>query len=118
MHDDLTPDTKDALIRVAHDLADAARPETLRHFRTGLSSDNKADGGRFDPVTEADRAADGDLDRSYGSDGISVVLVILTTLLSVVAIRYSWEPVRINSDERGRKLADVPTVSTSPTDTA
>jgi histidinol phosphatase-like enzyme (inositol monophosphatase family) len=58
MHDDLTPDTRDALIRVAHELADAARPETLRHFRTGLSSDNKADGGRFDPVTEADRAAE------------------------------------------------------------
>ena len=58
MQDDLTPDTRDALIRVAHDLADAARPETLRHFRTGLSSDNKASGGRFDPVTEADRAAE------------------------------------------------------------
>ena len=31
---------------------------------------------------------------TLGVDGISVVLVILTTLLSVVAIRYSWEPVR------------------------
>lgn len=43
---------------VAHDLADIARPETLRHFRTGISSDNKAGGGAFDPVTAADRAAE------------------------------------------------------------
>src|ERR671914_471338 len=31
---------------------------------------------------------------TLGVDGISVVLVVLTTLLSVVAIRYSWEPLR------------------------
>ncbi|MBM1219707.1 histidinol-phosphatase [Ponticoccus sp. SC2-23] len=43
---------------VAHELADLARPETLRHFRTGLASDNKAGPGGFDPVTEADRAAE------------------------------------------------------------
>jgi histidinol phosphatase-like enzyme (inositol monophosphatase family) len=48
------------LIRVAHLLADAARPETLRHFRKGdLSADDKAGpDARFDPVTEADRAAE------------------------------------------------------------
>ena len=48
------------LIRTAHAMADAARPETLRHFRTSaLVSDNKLgpDGG-FDPVTEGDRAAE------------------------------------------------------------
>lgn len=45
------------LVETAHRLADAARIETLRYFRTGLSSDNKrADG--FDPVTEADRASE------------------------------------------------------------
>jgi len=43
---------------VAHELADLARPETLKHFRTGLVSDNKAAAGGFDPVTEADRAAE------------------------------------------------------------
>ena len=32
---------------------------------------------------------------TLGVDGISIVLVILTTLLSVVAIRYSWEPVTV-----------------------
>ncbi len=50
--------TKADLIRVAHLLADAARPETLRLFRQStLSTDNKLDDG-FDPVTEADRAAE------------------------------------------------------------
>ena len=50
--------TKDDLWRVARLAADAARPETLRYFRTaGLTADNKdADG--FDPVTAADRAAE------------------------------------------------------------
>ncbi len=48
----------DDLIRVAHLLADAARPETLHHFRTAdLVTDNKLGEG-FDPVTEADRAAE------------------------------------------------------------
>ncbi len=50
--------TKADLIRVAHMLADVARPETLRLFRQStLSTDNKLDDG-FDPVTEADRAAE------------------------------------------------------------
>ncbi len=60
MRDDLSPDLRAILIRTAHALADAARPETLRHFRTGIASDDKGPGpgGRFDPVTEADRAAE------------------------------------------------------------
>ncbi|WP_373636715.1 inositol monophosphatase family protein [Yoonia sp. BS5-3] len=46
------------LIRVAHLLADAARPETLMHFRApALVADDKGDGA-FDPVTVADRAAE------------------------------------------------------------
>ncbi|MEO1639252.1 MAG: histidinol-phosphatase [Pseudomonadota bacterium] len=46
------------LIRVAHLLADAARPKTLEHFRsTNLSAADKG-GGSFDPVTVADRAAE------------------------------------------------------------
>ena len=44
--------------RVAHVLADAARSVILPHFRgVGLETDNKYDVG-FDPVTEADRAAE------------------------------------------------------------
>lgn len=46
------------LIRVAHLLADAARPETLLHFRTSaLVADDKGDSA-FDPVTIADRDAE------------------------------------------------------------
>ena len=46
------------LIQVAHRLADAARPQTLKHFRTAsLVADNK-DEHAFDPVTVADRAAE------------------------------------------------------------
>ncbi|TDL75979.1 inositol monophosphatase family protein [Palleronia sediminis] len=46
------------LCRVALACADAARPETLRHFRApALAADNKQAGG-FDPVTEGDRAAE------------------------------------------------------------
>jgi len=45
------------LAGTAHALADAARPETMRHFRIGTAAYNKrADG--FDPVTEGDRAAE------------------------------------------------------------
>ncbi|MEM1129778.1 MAG: inositol monophosphatase family protein [Pseudomonadota bacterium] len=45
----------DDLLSVGHQLADAARPATLRHFRrVGLTADNKA-GDHFDPVTAADR---------------------------------------------------------------
>lgn len=48
------------LIKVAHLLADAARPETLRLFRvSSLTADDKTAGTpHFDPVTEADRAAE------------------------------------------------------------
>lgn len=54
----LNPNTQAELIGVAHLLADAARPETLLHFRTpALVADDK--GGKvFDPVTVADRAAE------------------------------------------------------------
>jgi histidinol phosphatase-like enzyme (inositol monophosphatase family) len=51
--------TATALRATAHRMADAARTETLRHFRrSGLRADNKAGGGGFDPVTVADRACE------------------------------------------------------------
>lgn len=43
---------------LARDLAIAARRETLPRFAKGCPADNKADGQAFDPVTEADRAAE------------------------------------------------------------
>ena len=50
--------TQAELVRVAHLLADAARPVTLAHFRTsGLIAANKDRAG-FDPVTIADRDAE------------------------------------------------------------
>jgi len=51
------PALRETLVATAHALADAARVETLRHFRAAPATDNKdADG--FDPVTIADRAAE------------------------------------------------------------
>ena len=44
-------------LEVAHAMADAARDAILPMFRTGLVSDDKGN-GRFDPVTEADSAAE------------------------------------------------------------
>lgn len=56
---DLTRDLTNDLIAVAHRLADAARPVTLRHFRTaGLGVQSKDGKGGFDPVTAADRDAE------------------------------------------------------------
>jgi len=48
------------LIRVAHLLADAARPETLKYFRkSGLATEDKSSpDALFDPVTVADRASE------------------------------------------------------------
>lgn len=54
------PDSRDLqeLHETANELADVARAVTLPFFRSpNLSSDNKRPGG-FDPVTEADRAAE------------------------------------------------------------
>ena len=83
----VVPDGVEALSYLRHEdgYADAARPETLRHFRTGIAADDKGPGpgGRFDPVTEADRAAeramravlarerpeDGILGEEYGPQG-------------------------------------------------
>ena len=52
--------TQDDIVRVAHLVADAARVETLRLFRMpGLVADDKSKADAlFDPVTEADRAAE------------------------------------------------------------
>lgn len=45
------------ILAFADELADAARAAILPHFRQNGAIDNKLDGG-FDPVTEADRAAE------------------------------------------------------------
>lgn len=43
-------------LALLHDLADIAREEALRFFRTGLDVEGKATDREFDPVTLADRA--------------------------------------------------------------
>lgn len=55
---DIDPKTQSTLIATAHLMADAARTAILPHFRApGLGADNKDQTG-YDPVTEADRAAE------------------------------------------------------------
>lgn len=58
----------------AHELANASAKVTLSYFRQPLDIDNKDDGGRFDPVTRADREAEGvirDMIRArFPDDGI------------------------------------------------
>ena len=56
--DRLSADERRELVAVAAALADAARRETLAHFRAdGLLADSK-ETARFDPVTVADRACE------------------------------------------------------------
>ena len=45
-------------ISVAHAMADAARVATMPHFRALSDIENKENDGEFDPVTEADKAAE------------------------------------------------------------
>ncbi|MAN99877.1 inositol monophosphatase family protein [uncultured Roseovarius sp.] len=50
---------KTDIVKTAHAVADAAREAVLPFFRmAGLTADNKLPDGRFDPVTEGDRAAE------------------------------------------------------------
>ncbi len=53
----LTGNSTDALLAFAVELAQAAGPIALPLFRTAMAVDNKQAGG-FDPVTQADRAAE------------------------------------------------------------
>ncbi|MEZ5854874.1 MAG: histidinol-phosphatase [Hyphomicrobiaceae bacterium] len=50
--------TASELLATAHALADLSGPAILKHFRKRLVIENKATGGRFDPVTQADRAGE------------------------------------------------------------
>jgi myo-inositol-1(or 4)-monophosphatase len=48
------------------ELADVSGEAILPFFRTSLAVEDKSSGGRFDPVTEADRAAEGAMRRLIG----------------------------------------------------
>ncbi len=56
--DQLGETSIDDLASFAHELVRAARGETLLRFAKGCIVENKAGEGGFDPVTEADRAAE------------------------------------------------------------
>ena len=107
------------LTDVAHALADAARPETLRYFRApGLGIDNK-DAAGFDPVTEADRASeramrsvladlrpdDGILGEEYGTTsgttGLTWVLDPIDGTRAYMAGTPSWGVLVAVSDAQG-----------------
>jgi myo-inositol-1(or 4)-monophosphatase len=54
----VAPDQLSSFIDFACRLADASGKVILPHFRSALAVDNKAGQGAYDPVTEADRAAE------------------------------------------------------------
>ncbi|MCB1490728.1 MAG: histidinol-phosphatase [Rhodobiaceae bacterium] len=54
------------LIPFALELAAVAAPETLRHFRTSGTVENKAEAGQIDPVTAGDRNAEAAMRRLIG----------------------------------------------------
>lgn len=55
---ELDRELKQRLVATLHDLSDVAGPAILPFFRSPLTVDNKAAETGFDPVTEADRAAE------------------------------------------------------------
>lgn len=54
----LPTNTVEELFDFVYSAVQLAGKESLRYFRTGLSVDNKATIGKFDPVTEADKAVE------------------------------------------------------------
>ncbi|MCT8161010.1 histidinol-phosphatase [Pseudoruegeria sp. SHC-113] len=113
------PDTRTALIATANAMADAARQAILPHFRApGLAADNKEAGG-YDPVTEADRAAeramravlaeqrpqDGILGEEYGasegSSGLTWVLDPIDGTRGFISGTPTWGVLIAVGDETG-----------------
>lgn len=118
MSDDLSA----RLIATAHELADAARVETLAHFRAGaLGVENKAQAG-FDPVTVADRASeqamrailaqrrpeDGILGEEFGTkpgtSGLTWVLDPIDGTRAYMSGTPTWGVLVALSDETGPRL--------------
>ncbi|MDC0738617.1 histidinol-phosphatase [Cognatishimia sp. SS12] len=107
------------LLALAHEMADAARAAILPFFRqAGLGADNKEEGG-FDPVTEADRAAeramravldakrpqDGILGEEYGhsagSSGLTWVLDPIDGTRAFISGTPTWGVLIALSDANG-----------------
>ncbi|MEM9344206.1 MAG: inositol monophosphatase family protein [Pseudomonadota bacterium] len=114
----MSPQTVSALVATAHRMADAARPETLKHFRQPtLQVDSKA--ADFDPVTVADRSAeaamraileaerpdDGILGEEYGAKdgttGLTWVLDPIDGTRGYIAGTPTWAVLIAIADETG-----------------
>lgn len=110
------------LIETAHQMADAARAAILPYFRTpSLSAENKLEQG-FDPVTEADRAAeramravlaerrpqDGILGEEYGAQpgtsGLTWVLDPIDGTRAFISGTPTWGVLIAVSSEAGPEL--------------
>ena len=111
---------KTDIVRTAHAVADAAREAVLPFFRSaGLTADNKLPEGRFDPVTEGDRATeramravlarlrpqDGILGEEYGAvsgtSGLTWVLDPIDGTRAFMSGAPTWGVLIAVSDETG-----------------
>ncbi|KGM88898.1 Archaeal fructose-1,6-bisphosphatase [Roseovarius mucosus DSM 17069] len=111
---------KTDIVKTAHAVADAAREAVLPFFRSaGLTADNKLPDGRFDPVTEGDRAAeramraalaelrpqDGILGEEYGAvsgtSGLTWVLDPIDGTRAFMSGAPTWGVLIAVSDENG-----------------
>ncbi|MBQ0751270.1 MAG: inositol monophosphatase family protein [Roseovarius sp.] len=111
---------RDDIVRTAHAVADAARVAVLPFFRSaGLTADNKLPEGRFDPVTEGDRATeramravlarlrpqDGILGEEYGAvagtSGLTWVLDPIDGTRAFMSGSPTWGVLIAVSDETG-----------------
>lgn len=111
---------RDEIVRTAHAVADAARVAVLPFFRSaGLTADNKLPEGRFDPVTEGDRATeramravlarlrpqDGILGEEYGAvagtSGLTWVLDPIDGTRAFMSGSPTWGVLIAVSDETG-----------------
>lgn len=119
---DMSPDLSAELISVAHEMAEAARHAILPHFRSlGLTADSK-ETVRFDPVTVADRAAEGamravlahrrpqdailgeEMGRQAGSSGLTWVLDPIDGTRAFLAGMPTWGVLIAVADEGMRPL--------------
>lgn len=112
----------DDLAALAHRLADAAGAASLKYFRSAnLAADNKADGGAFDPVTAADRAAEAAIreilarerpddaifgeeqGRSAGNSGLTWIIDPIDGTRSFLAGTPTWGTlIALDDGKRGR----------------
>ena len=118
----ISPDGRRAAIATAHRIADAARRETLAHFRTSDLPVESKDATAFDPVTVADRAAEAamrdilarerpedavfgeEMGRSAGRSGLTWVLDPIDGTRAYMSGTPTWGVLIALADEDGPVL--------------